>query len=208
MTITTTSTIGTKWVLKGIEKRVTWARMSFNASNSRSLALKKGIAMEKEHFKLSGETIPTIQEKTFKSLGKRIDRSLRDTVAIQKTKDNLEKWLTQVDKSGLPGRFKAWVYQHAVLPKILWPLSIYEFTMAHIEQMERKINSHLQRWLGLPKCWSSAALYGNTTALHLSFRSLIESNENKNCVTIQVIQNWKSDRNWHWSLFRQKVESF
>ena len=52
--------------------------------------------------------------------------------------------------------------------------SIYEFTMAHIEQMERKINSHSQRWLGLPKCLSNAALYGNTTALHLPFRSLIK----------------------------------
>ena len=32
MTITTTSTIGARWVLKGIEKLVAWARMSFNAS--------------------------------------------------------------------------------------------------------------------------------------------------------------------------------
>ena len=46
--------------------------------------------------------------------------------------------------------------------------------MAHIEQMERKINFRLQSWLGLPKCLCSATLYGNTTALHLSFRSLIE----------------------------------
>ena len=52
--------------------------------------------------------------------------------------------------------------------------SIYKATMSHIEQMERKINSRLQRWLGQPKCLSSAVLYGNTTALHLPFRSLIE----------------------------------
>ena len=107
-------------------------------------------------------------------MGKRIDRSLRDTIAIQETKDNLEKWLTKVDKSGLQGRFKSWIYRHTILLKILWPLSIYEFTMAHIEQMERKINSCLRGWLGLPECLSSAAIYGNTTALHLPFRSLIE----------------------------------
>ena len=141
MTITTTSTIGARWVLKGIGKLVTWARMSFNALKSWSLVLKKGIAMEKECFKLPGETNPTIQEKSIKSQGKLIERSLRDTIAIQDTKDNPEKWLTKVDKSGLPGRFKGWVYQHAILPKILWLLSIYEFTMAHIVQMVRKINS-------------------------------------------------------------------
>ena len=99
ITITTTSTIGARWVLKGIEKLVTWARMSFNASKSRSLVLKKGIAMEKGHFKLSGETIPTIQENSTKSLGKRIDCSVMDTIAMRETKDNLEKWLTRVDKS-------------------------------------------------------------------------------------------------------------
>ena len=80
MAITTTPTIGSKWVLKGIEKLVSWARMNFNASKSRSLVLKKGIAIEKERLKLSGETVPTIQEKSIKRLGKRTDRSLRDTI--------------------------------------------------------------------------------------------------------------------------------
>ena len=125
MTITTTSTIDARWVSKGIEKLVTGARMSFNASKFRLLVLKKGIAMEKAHFKLSGETIPTIQEKSIKSLGKHTDRSLRVTISILETKGNLEKWLTKVDKSDLPGHFKAWIYQYAILPKILWPLSIY-----------------------------------------------------------------------------------
>ena len=71
--------------------------MSLNASKSRSLVLNKGIAMERERFKLSCETIPTTQEESIKSLGKRINRSLRDSIAIQETKDNLEKYLTKVD---------------------------------------------------------------------------------------------------------------
>ena len=90
MTITTTSTIGARWVLKDTEL-VTWARMNFNASKSWTLVLKKGIVIEKECFKLSGETTPTIQEKSIKSPGKRLDCSLRDMIAIQETKDNLEK---------------------------------------------------------------------------------------------------------------------
>ena len=119
--------------------------------------------MEKERFKLSGETIPTIQEKSIKSLGKRIDRSLRGTIAIQETKDNLEKWLTKVEKTSLRGRFKACIYQHPILAKIPWTQSIYEFTMALIEQKERKIHSCLRRWLELLECISSTALYGHTT---------------------------------------------
>ena len=108
--------------------------MSFNASMSRSLVFKKGIALEKERFKLSSEIIPTIQEKSIKSLGKPTDHSQRDTVAIQETKVNLEKWLIKVDKSRLPGRFEAWIYNHTILPQNTLA-SINEFTIAHIEQI-------------------------------------------------------------------------
>ena len=97
ITIKTTSTIGGRWVLKGIENLVAWTILSFNASKSWSVVLKKSIAMEKERFKLSGEIIPTIQEKSITGLGNRIDRSLRDTIAMQVTKDNLVKWLNKVD---------------------------------------------------------------------------------------------------------------
>ena len=55
-----------------------------------------------------------------------------------------------------------------------WPQSIYEVPIAHIEQMERKINSRLRRWLGLPKCFSKAARYCNSNVLHLLYRSLIK----------------------------------
>ena len=67
-----------------------WARMSFNARKSRSLVLKKGKIIE-ERFKHSGEFIPTIKQNPVKSLGKRFDDSQKDAVAIQETKENLER---------------------------------------------------------------------------------------------------------------------
>lgn len=42
-----------------------------------------------------------------KSLGKVFDCSLRDAASTQATNQELEIWLTTVDKSGLPGKFKA-----------------------------------------------------------------------------------------------------
>lgn len=44
MSITSSSVIGARWLLKGLEKLILWARMSFNAAKSRSLVLKKGKA--------------------------------------------------------------------------------------------------------------------------------------------------------------------
>lgn len=53
----------------------------------------------------------------------------------------LELGLTKVDKSGLPGGFKARIYQHSILPRVLWPLIT-------VESLERKISGFLLKWLG------------------------------------------------------------
>lgn len=45
-------------------------------------------------------------------LGELIDSSLKDTAAIHNSIKDLEAWLTEVDKSGWPGCFKAWIYRH------------------------------------------------------------------------------------------------
>ena len=94
--------------LKG--RNMTWVRMYFKPAKSRSLVLKKGKVMEKVRFTVAGETIPTLSEKPIKSLDKTFNSSLKDTAANQKTIKDLEEWLTKIDKSGLPGQFKAWLF--------------------------------------------------------------------------------------------------
>lgn len=172
LTVTTTSVPGGRWILQGLEKLISWARMSFKPVKSRAMVLKKGKVTDKFCFLLDGTTIPSITEKPVKSLGKVFDCSLSDTAAIQTTIKELETWLSAVDKSGLPGRFKAWTYQHSVLPRVLWPLLVYEVALSTVETLERKISSYLRRWLGLPRSLCSAALYGKTNKLQLPFSSL------------------------------------
>ena len=98
LTVTTTSVIGGRWLLKGLERNMTWAKMYFKPAKSRSLVLKKGKVMEKVRFTVAGETIPTMSEKPIKSLGKTFNSSLKDTAAKQKTIKDLEEWLTKIDK--------------------------------------------------------------------------------------------------------------
>ncbi|KAL7848811.1 hypothetical protein SRHO_G00204340 [Serrasalmus rhombeus] len=109
-----------------------------------------------------------------KSLGKVFDSSLKDSTSVQSTCADLDGWLKSVDKSGLPGKFKAWVYQHGVLHRILWPLLVYAVPVSTVETLERKVSNLLQRWLGLPKSLSSIELYGCNNKLHLPFKSLEE----------------------------------
>ena len=174
MRVTTTSVPGCRWILQGLEKLIRWARMSFKPTKSRSMVLKRGKVVDKFRFLVDGTAIPSIAEKPVTSLGKTFDCSLRDTASIKATITKLEAWLSAVDKSGLPGRFKAWLYQHGILPRILWPLLVYEVTMSTVETLERKISSYLRRWLGLPRSLTSAALYGRSNKLQLPFSSLEE----------------------------------
>jgi len=145
LTVTTESVPGARWILKGLERVMEWARMSFKPTKSRSLVLKKGRMVEKHHFTISGTQIPTLSEKPVKSLGKIFDSSLRDTTPIKNTCEELERWLKTVDKTGLPGKFKAWVYQHGILPRILWPLLLYSFPISTISELERRVSRYLRR---------------------------------------------------------------
>ena len=124
-------------------------------------------------------------------MGKTFNSSLKDTAANQKTIKDLEEWLTKINKSGLPGRFKAWLFQHAVLPQILWPLLIYDIPITTVESLERAISNRLRRWLGLARCLSGTALYENSNTLCLPFSSLVE--EFKTMKTRELLQYAESE---------------
>ena len=174
LTVTTTSVPGCRWILQGPERLITWARMDFKPVKSRSLVLRKGKVTDKFRFFLGGVRIPSVSEKPVKSLGKVFDCTLKDSAALQATGKELGCWLTAVDKSGLPGKFKAWMYQHGILPRLLWPLLMYDVPVTTVEGFEKKVTQYLRRWLGLPRSLSSIALYGRKTKLQLPFNSLTE----------------------------------
>lgn len=71
-------------------------------------------------------------------------------------------WVTVVDKSGLPRMFKVWIYQHGILPRLLWPLLIYEVLGTIMEGFECNISQFLHRWPGRTRSLSIIALYGHT----------------------------------------------
>lgn len=115
-----------------MEKLIKWARMSFKPAKSRSLVLKKGKVNDRFRFSILARKIPC--------LGKLFNSSFKDLSYVQSTCQELGSWLRAVDKFGLPGKFKAWIYQHGILPSILWPLLVYEVPMSAVEVLERKVS--------------------------------------------------------------------
>lgn len=78
------------------------------------------------------------------------------------------------ERSGLPGKYKAWGYQHGILPRLLWPLLVYEVPLTTVEALERKINNFLRRWLSVPKSFCSIGLYSSGSKLQLPITSVVE----------------------------------
>lgn len=149
-------TFWSRRILKGLEELTTWAYMCFKTAKSRTLVLEKVKVINKFHFTLGATQIPSVTKKPVKSLGNVFDYSMKDAAAIHAT--NLElAWLSMVDKTDLPGKFKAWVNQHAIC-QILFPILIYKVPNSTINGFQRRVSIFLQKWLSLT--WRLSTLCG------------------------------------------------
>ena len=85
--------------------------------------------------KIQGNDIPTKVTKPIKCLGKRFDSSPTNINQTKELKPTVTSWLKKVDTNGLPGKYKAWIYQHGILllPRFMWFLLVYEEAMAGVE---------------------------------------------------------------------------
>ena len=101
--------------------------------------------LEKIVLRISNKTIPTIKEEPIKCLGKWFNESICDTESITEMRNPTKEWLDSVDKSGLPGSYKAWCYQHGILLPLTWPLFIYDLPLSTVEVLERTISKYLRR---------------------------------------------------------------
>ena len=100
--------------------------------------------------------------------------------------------IKKIDMCKIPGRYKAWILQHMMMPRIMWPLSIYNVPLTTVESLQTKITASLKKWLKLPKSLSSACLYSRSTKLKLPYSSLTEdfkAAKARNLVTFQESQD-------------------
>lgn len=194
MTITTKTPVEGRWMLEDLEKFIRWARMKFKPAKSRSLVLKKGKVDDRTRFRVEGQIIPTVTEQPVKSLGKWFRADLNDRQSVKETVTTAVEWMERVEKSGLPGKFKAWCYQHGVLPRILWPLLVYEVPMTTAESLERKMNRYLRRWLGVPKSFSSVGLYSTGSKMQLPIRSVTEEYKTTKVRAVMTLRDSRDEK--------------
>ena len=61
-----------------------------------------------------------------------------------------------------------------MLPRLLWPLLVYEVPISTVERLERKMNTYLRRWLGVQRSFCSIGLYSTGSKLQLPVASVVE----------------------------------
>ena len=82
--------------------------------------------------------------------------------------------MKRINTTVIPGKYKAWMLQHMVLPKTMWPLTIYEFPATKVEKVQQLFTASLKRWLGIPKSLSTDILYSTSAKLQLPYSSVRE----------------------------------
>ena len=90
ITICIEGAAGARWILRVLERLVTWARMKFKPKKSRNLVLRKGKTEERCTFTVQAEAIPTLQEAPIKCLGKwyRGYMSQRENIKTRRSEGN------------------------------------------------------------------------------------------------------------------------
>jgi len=102
-----------------------------------------------------------------KCLGKWFVASLKDHNNVNRLRQHGKDGMQTIDKTLLPGKYNAWMYQHGLLPRLIWPLTLYEIPTTAVEVLERTASKHLRKWFGVPPSFTNIVLYGKTTTLQL-----------------------------------------
>ena len=125
-------------------------------------------------YKVNEERIPTLKEEPVKSLGRLYRCPLNDRSKGREIQNQVQVMLDVIDNTSLSGPQKLWCYQFGILPRVSWPLTVYEVCCSRVEMIERKINTFLRRWLGAPKMLACNALYSRSGMLQLPISSVVE----------------------------------
>lgn len=104
----------------------TWAWMKLKPSKSRNLSIVRGKLVD-QIFHIDETPIPTVLEMPVKSLGRWYYATINNTL--------------------LPGKLKLWCLQFGLLPRLIWPLTVYKVPITKIEILERTV-SYIKKLLG------------------------------------------------------------
>lgn len=172
-------------LLKRLDELIQWARMKIKPSKSRSLSIRKGVRDDRTVFTAGGEKIPLLKEQSIRSLGREYTSELSDRQMGKLVQKQLREGLEKIDSSQLPGKLKVWCYQFTLFQRVMWPLKVSEIPSSLASRMDIISNTYIRKWLGLPRCFSSASF-----EVHQPW---IQAGEDLSCIRAKGIQGRSSE---------------
>ena len=147
--------------------------MKAKLKKSWSISIVRGTISD-THFSIAGDIIPTVREQPVKSLCQLYTYPLIDGHRRVKVQRTALQGLHAIERSEIPRKLKAWCFQHALLPRLLWSLQTYDIYLSQVENIQQHINKYLSKWLGTPPCFSTVGLYTATGMLQPPFSTITE----------------------------------
>ena len=180
LSLMTTKVSGAQTLLSRCITALTWAGLEFRADKSCSIVIVKGRSMNTTPFSVSkasdqpevSSSIPSIHSRPIKFLGRIIDGSISDRNSSAELTDKLLAGLSVIDKSHFTGTQKLWILQHLLIPRIQWPLLIYEIPISLAFKLEQKVSVFIRKWLHLHHSTSSLCFYSSVSPSSLPIKSL------------------------------------
>ena len=144
---------GAQTLLSRCITALNWAGLEFRADKSRSIVIVKGRSMNTTPFSVSKASdqpdvsswIPSIHSRPIKFLGRIIDGSISDRNSSAELTDKLLAGLSVIGQSHFTGTQKLWILQHLLIPRIQWPLLIYEIPISLAFKLEQKVSVFIQK---------------------------------------------------------------
>ena len=87
--------------------------------------------------------IPSIHSKPVKFLGRIIDGSISDRKSLDELEKKLLDGLNIIDSSHFTGSQKLWFLQHLLIPRIQWPILIYEVPISLVSKLEQAASVYI-----------------------------------------------------------------
>ena len=114
--------------------------------------------------------MPSVLDEPVKCLGRLYTSELSDSGRKKDIREMVDQGLQAIGDRKLQGTIKCWMYQFGLLPRLMWPLIMYEIPVTAVEALEQVISKHLRKWLCVPPGLSSVALYSTSTKLKLPLK--------------------------------------
>ena len=98
--------------------------------------------------------------------------------------------LNIIDTSHFTGSQKLWFLQHLRIPRIQWPILIYEVPISLVFKLEQKASVYIREWLKLHKSITSLLFYSSVSPCPLPVRSLTSVLKSSKISRHLLVKHW------------------